>query len=669
MKQFKFLVILFFTLILSYNVFAYLQLNNGSFEDNSFTMIFKSSLDCKEGWCGKHVQANFDNFTATTTTGGVDGDSSLLIRICNISASYNSSMLLYSQDYSRHSDANVSFSYKLNNCATQYGSAKCFIDYGYVNSAGAYTNVGSTPTGVTTWTEYTYAIPDGNFAPAIRHNQRATSTTNGCGVSNYYFAYEIDNFYSGIFSSNTSPDLNIVLPTLDLNWSGTKTIEFDIFDAENDKLDVNLYYSSSSGAKTNLIYSDTNLQDGTGITCNDYNFSSSRNCSYSLNTTEIIDGQYYIDIVVNDGTATTEKSSLIFNVDNTKPITSFSGCSVGWNNINQDINLICADDGAGCYGTNYRIDGGSWEVYSIPFTLNLDGNFKIDFYSIDYLLNEEEIKTEYCAIDKTAPTYTSIDNNGIIFNTPFDIQINEVNFDLSGKALAQYRIDGGSWENFITDYNIPITIGGSYLIDINLVDNAGNETLIENIEAIYILPPVIFENISPFGKFDKRNLIRIEFNIIDANQNSFLVDINYSEINEFGTGVSLIKDENVLTSEFINCLKLENNFYCYYDANLLEVSDGDYYALVNVQGQGFGSSNFEIYLGVDFYPSEESYVKRYINPNSFQKDENIYYNPSSANFLSDVEKQNIYLQQNTYLLIGVLIILGIGVFILWKKRK
>lgn len=583
--------------------------------------------------------------------------------------------------------------------------------------------------------------------------------------------------FTGQEASNTAPDLNVLSPTLDLNWNGTKTIQFEILDAENDKLDVNIYYSSSSGARTNLIYADTNLQDGTGITCNDYNFMVSRTCSYSWDTTTASDGQYYIDVNASDGSSTAQASSSQFRVDNTAPTTTFSGCTAGWHNTDKEITLSCDDgSGAGCDGTTYRINGGAWNNYTIPFSLSTDLNHQIDYNSIDAVGNQETIKTEYCAIDKTAPTYTSIDNNGIIFYEPFEIKINGVNFDISGKALAQYRIDAGAWQNFTINYNVPITSDGNFLVDVNLVDNAGNQTLIENLEAFLMLPPnsttfitpleqiyykgtidnnIIFiswneathpagrpitydinyinslgentnlvssssdlnyswditliddgnywlvglvkddrnltanfsldynftiqqyveippsfETTAPTGSYDKRELIRVEFTILDANQSTFLVDINYSDTSNFGTGTILIQDENIATSSVVNCIQLGNNFSCYYDANLLSADDGDYYALVNVQGQGADASpQFNIYLGVDPEPTEKVYSQRYVNPNYEQRDENIYYNPATAYFLTDSEKQNIYLEQNTYLLIGVLIILGIGVFLLWKKRK
>jgi hypothetical protein len=49
-----------------------------------------------------------------------------------------------------------------------------------------------------------------------------------------------------------------------------------------------------------------------------------------------------------------------------------------------------------------------------------------------------------------------------------------VNFSVSGKAGAQYRLDLGSWSGFAVDYNVPIATDGNHRIDYNFTDNAGN---------------------------------------------------------------------------------------------------------------------------------------------------------------------------------------------------
>ena len=120
----------------------------------------------------------------------------------------------------------------------------------------------------------------------------------------------------------------------------------------------------------------------------------------------------------------------------------------------------------------------------------------------------------------------------------------------------------------------------------------------------YVLVPCCWNN-TPTGSMTKE-VFRVEFNVLDANQSTFLVDINYSDTSNFGTGTILIQDENIATSSVVNCIQLWNNFSCYYDSNLLEVAEVVYYALVNVQGQGADASpQLNIYLGVDPEPAEK----------------------------------------------------------------
>jgi hypothetical protein len=85
--------------------------------------------------------------------------------------------------------------------------------------------------------------------------------------------------------------------------------------------------------------------------------------------------------------------------DSDPPTTSISGCGVGWNNTNQTITLDCNDGaGSGCDSTTYRLNGGAWNDYTIPFTLSTDLNHQIDFNSTDVAGNVEATNTSYCAV-------------------------------------------------------------------------------------------------------------------------------------------------------------------------------------------------------------------------------------------------------------------------------
>jgi hypothetical protein len=289
--------------------------------------------------------------------------------------------------------------------------------------------------------------------------------------------------------NNQAPDINVTSPTADLNWNGTKAITFNVLDLDaTNTLDVNLFYSSSAGARTNLIYHDTNLADASGITCSDYNFQDSTACTYNWDTTTAVDGLYYVDANVFDGTTSDQNSSPRFRVDNTKPVTLFAGCTTGWHNTNQDINLTCTDAGSGCNGTTYRLDDGTTTTYTGIFTLSTDGNHKIDYNSIDFATNVEITKTSYCAIDKTPPT---IADPIFVGFTIFGSFINGTGTILGGlatdilsgidQATCEYTLNGGgSWLSAVwnTDHceatGVAIVNGTDYNIATRVDDQAGN---------------------------------------------------------------------------------------------------------------------------------------------------------------------------------------------------
>ena len=291
-------------------------------------------------------------------------------------------------------------------------------------------------------------------------------------------------------TNNQAPDINITSPTAGLNWNGTKSITFNALDPDaTNTLDVNLFYSGTQGARTNLIYEDHNLADGVGITCSDYVFTDSTACTYSWDTTTAVDGQYYIDANINDGTISDQNSSPQFRVDNTKPVTTLSGCGAGWNNSDQTITLSCADtSGSGCNGTTYKVDGGALTTYSGTFVLSTDLNHQIDYNSIDNATNQEVVKTTFCAVDKTAPSVGATTFIGFVIFGSFINGIGNViggtaTDILSGidQATCEYTINGGgAWLSAIwnTDHcealGITISDGTSYTGNTRVDDNAGN---------------------------------------------------------------------------------------------------------------------------------------------------------------------------------------------------
>jgi hypothetical protein len=83
-----------------------------------------------------------------------------------------------------------------------------------------------------------------------------------------------------------------------------------------------------------------------------------------------------------------QTQSISVYVDDTPPVSdlTYPGEFV---RPSTDLELSASDDGSGVAKRWYRIDGGDWIQYSIPFSLN-EGSYTLEFYSVDNLGNAED---------------------------------------------------------------------------------------------------------------------------------------------------------------------------------------------------------------------------------------------------------------------------------------
>jgi len=100
----------------------------------------------------------------------------------------------------------------------------------------------------------------------------------------------------------------------------------------------------------------------------------------------------------------------IYLDDTTPPVTIISfnphepNGENGWYVSDVTVILNASDDSSGVNITKYRINGSNWQTYTEPFILDFDGKDNlIEFYSIDNVGNQEEIKSDVIDIDRTKP--------------------------------------------------------------------------------------------------------------------------------------------------------------------------------------------------------------------------------------------------------------------------
>ncbi|HHH80353.1 MAG TPA: hypothetical protein ENL13_05570, partial [Thermoplasmatales archaeon] len=134
---------------------------------------------------------------------------------------------------------------------------------------------------------------------------------------------------------------------------------------------------------------------------------------------ERTDDSYHETIDGADGTETVDGqlwwySSVIHVIvgeDTVPPTTTLTLKGVtgenGWYISDTQITLIANDDLSGINYTMYSLNGNEWTKYTAPFRVG-EGIYTIEYYSVDYAGNVEEIKTGSFKVDYSPPSTSCV---------------------------------------------------------------------------------------------------------------------------------------------------------------------------------------------------------------------------------------------------------------------
>jgi len=272
-------------------------------------------------------------------------------------------------------------------------------------------------------------------------------------------------------------DVNTGMPSFAYSDDSNVTISFNVSDKDQDDLNFNIWYSTSAADYTNKLISDLNLTDSPDAgNCDTNAWTNTVTCSYDFNISSALvsDGNYFIDVVLNDGyTTDTNSTPVSFMVDNTNPFTHAVDINYTAQNDASNLVLSCIDTGSGCSGTQYKLDTdgtsaftmGDWTNYTTPISISADGNWAIDINSTDKAGNAEDVNRLYILINSSLPTVTiSSPSAGTIFPTTTtsvtvtysaDQAINKYWIRLGNSGL--YTDNGTN-----TTYNVTTTAGNVY---------------------------------------------------------------------------------------------------------------------------------------------------------------------------------------------------------------
>ena len=146
----------------------------------------------------------------------------------------------------------------------------------------------------------------------------------------------------------------------------------------------------------------------------------------------------------------------------------------GWYISDVNIALTATDnDVSGIKETKYIINKGFEKTYESPITISFDGEYTVEYYSIDNATNKEQTRTiPPFKIDKTPPL-TKCSKDGW-FNTSI-VEFKLITEDkTSGVNKTYYRIDNqGGWKTYKGEI-LEITGEENHIIEYYSIDEAGN---------------------------------------------------------------------------------------------------------------------------------------------------------------------------------------------------
>jgi hypothetical protein len=127
--------------------------------------------------------------------------------------------------------------------------------------------------------------------------------------------------------------------------------------------------------------------------------------------------------------------------------------------------------GSGIRNTTFRTDGGDWLNYTAigHFSLSGDGGHLVEWYSIDFAGNKENISSQTVWVDDTPPTTTITPQTGPYDeNTWFDLTATDSG---CGVAAMEYKMDSEQWRSYDGNFTVQ---AGLHTIWYRSTDNIGN---------------------------------------------------------------------------------------------------------------------------------------------------------------------------------------------------
>ncbi len=228
------------------------------------------------------------------------------------------------------------------------------------------------------------------------------------------------------------------------------------------------------------------------------------------------EGQHTVLYWSNDKLNHTEaQNSATIRIDSTLPTVqnSFTG-PIGGNGYYKgpvEFTMTGTDNLSGLANIYYRINGGATLVYSSPFTIGVDGNYSVDYWSVDVAGNISGAGNALVKIDGSTPLTQATGSGTAGTNGWYRsaVQVSLAAADnLSGVQTTFYKVDGGTTKTYTAAFSV--SGNGSHTVNVWSVDKAANTenmgSLAVNIDSTL---PGVTCNVSPASAAKSSNPVTI----------------------------------------------------------------------------------------------------------------------------------------------------------------
>lgn len=460
------------------------------------TTISTSGTSGNNGWYQSAVSvlltaSDNDQSGVATTYYSVDGGAAQAYTASfNISNSGSHTILYWSVDNAGNTESQHSMVIRVDvEAPTTQGSFQgtWWYDVWYQSPVQVYLSASDSASGIAS----TYYTIDGGATQT--YTGLFNISNGGVHTVNYW---SVDNAGNAETQKSLTVRVDNTAPTTQISASGTAG--------------ANGWFRSA--VQVSLNASDTQV----GVNVTMYRVDGGPTMVYSGPFTISGEGQHQVLYWSNDKLSNTEtQQTATIKIDSTVPTAqnSVSGPAGGNGYYKGPVQftMTASDNLSGVANKYYRINGGATQTYSSVLTISSDGNYTIDYWSVDLAGNVSGVGTVPIKIDASAPLTQATGSGTAGTNGWYRsaVQVSLAASDnLSAVQTTYYKVDGGTTRTYTAAFSV--SGNGSHTVNFWSVDRATNtettRSLAVNIDSN---TPSVTANVSPSSVNKSSNPVTI----------------------------------------------------------------------------------------------------------------------------------------------------------------